>query len=384
MTPLDHLRLGPAFHRRLHADHEARRRHRPRVHGRGGRDRPRGEEGQGGRPRGRPVVHRLRPVLVLPAPAVLALRQHAPEARAAGADVRLSDGRNLRLHPRLRRLRGVARRVRPGAASPTTTASTPPRACPTTRCCSSPTPPRPATWAPTSATSSPATRSPSGAAAASGSMAQRSAYLLGAERVIAIDRLPERLRLAREKCGSETINYMEVDSVVETLKEMTGGRGPDACIDAVGMEAHGTGIQHAYDSVKQALHLQTDRGTALREAIMAVPQGRDPLDPRRLHADGQVPHRRDHQQGSHRPHGPAARAEVHAAPAGARGEGGARPVVPRRPTGSRSRTGRGATRCSSTRRTAASGRSSRRDGRVSQPSVAAWPEADFKHRRGRP
>ena len=108
-----------------------------------------------------------------------------------------------------------------------------------------------------------------------GLMAQQSAYLLGAERVIAIDRFPERLRLAREKCGSETINYMEVDSVVETLKEMTGGRGPDACIDAVGMEAHGTGIQHAYDSVKQALHLQTDRGTALREAIMAVPQGRD-------------------------------------------------------------------------------------------------------------
>jgi threonine dehydrogenase-like Zn-dependent dehydrogenase len=106
-----------------------------------------------------------------------------------------------------------------------------------------------------------------------GLMAQRSAYLLGAERVIAIDRLPERLRLAREKCGSETINYMEVDSVVETLKEMTGGRGPDACIDAVGMEAHGTGIQHAYDSVKQALHLQTDRGTALREAIMAVRKG---------------------------------------------------------------------------------------------------------------
>ena len=74
-----------------------------------------------------------------------------------------------------------------------------------------------------------------------GLMAQQSAYLLGAERVIAIDRFPERLRMAREKCGSETINYMEVDSVVETLKEMTGGRGPDACIDAVGMEAHGTG-----------------------------------------------------------------------------------------------------------------------------------------------
>ena len=166
---VDDLRLGPALHRRLPADDEARRHHRPRVHGRGGRDRPRGEEGQEGRPRGRPLVHRLRPVLVLPEPALLALRQHAPEARAAGADVRLPDGRHLRLHPRLRRLRRVARRVRPRARSPTTTASTPPRACPTSRCSSSPTPPPPATWAPTSATSSPATRSPSGAAAASGS-----------------------------------------------------------------------------------------------------------------------------------------------------------------------------------------------------------------------
>jgi threonine dehydrogenase-like Zn-dependent dehydrogenase len=94
-------------------------------------------------------------------------------------------------------------------------------------------------------------------------MAQQSAYLLGAERVIAIDRFPERLRLAREKAGSETINYTEVDSVVETLKEMTGGRGPDACIEAVGMEAHGTGLDYAYDRLKQVLRLQSDRGQAL-------------------------------------------------------------------------------------------------------------------------
>jgi len=61
--------------------------------------------------------------------------------------------------------------------------------------------------------------------------------------------------------------------VLDVLKEMTGGRGPDACIDAVGMEAHGTGPQHAYDRVKQALHLETDRGQALREAIMACRKG---------------------------------------------------------------------------------------------------------------
>jgi threonine dehydrogenase-like Zn-dependent dehydrogenase len=106
-----------------------------------------------------------------------------------------------------------------------------------------------------------------------GLMAQQSAYLLGAERVIAIDRLPERLQLAKEKAGAETIDYTAVESVVETLKEMTGGRGPDACIDAVGMEAHGTGIDYAYDRAKQALRLHTDRGQALRQAILACRKG---------------------------------------------------------------------------------------------------------------
>lgn len=106
-----------------------------------------------------------------------------------------------------------------------------------------------------------------------GLMAIQSAFLLGAGRVIAIDRFPERLRLAKEKMGAETINYMEVDSVLDMLKEMTGGRGPDACIDAVGMEAHGPGIEYAYDRVKQALRLETDRGEALRQAIMACRKG---------------------------------------------------------------------------------------------------------------
>jgi len=106
-----------------------------------------------------------------------------------------------------------------------------------------------------------------------GLMAQRSALLQGAGRVIAIDRLPERLALAREKIGAETIDYSASDSVLEELREMTGGRGPDACIEAVGMEAHGTGPQYAYDRVKQALHLHTDRGSALREAAIAVRKG---------------------------------------------------------------------------------------------------------------
>ncbi len=106
-----------------------------------------------------------------------------------------------------------------------------------------------------------------------GLMAQRSAMLMGAGRVIAIDRLPERLALARDKVGAETIDYTDSDSTLEQLREMTGGRGPDACIEAVGMEAHGTGPQYAYDRVKQALHLQTDRGSALREAIVACRKG---------------------------------------------------------------------------------------------------------------
>jgi threonine dehydrogenase-like Zn-dependent dehydrogenase len=105
-----------------------------------------------------------------------------------------------------------------------------------------------------------------------GLMAMQSAYLLGAERVIAIDRLPERLQMARDHAGAETLDYTR-DNVLEALKEMTGGRGPDSCIDAVGMEAHGTGVGYAYDRVKQTLRMQTDRGTTLREAILACRKG---------------------------------------------------------------------------------------------------------------
>ena len=105
-----------------------------------------------------------------------------------------------------------------------------------------------------------------------GLFAIKSAFLLGAERVIAIDRFPERLRMAREKAGAQTINYEEAD-VLETLKEITGGRGPDACIDAVGMEAHAAGVVYAYDRAKQAVMLETDRPIALREAILACRNG---------------------------------------------------------------------------------------------------------------
>lgn len=104
-----------------------------------------------------------------------------------------------------------------------------------------------------------------------GQFAVKSAFLLGAERVIAIDRFDYRLRMA-ERSGAETLNYEEV-SVMEALEEMTGGRGPDACIDAVGMEAHGHPAVYAYDRAKQAVRAQTDRPTALREAILACKNG---------------------------------------------------------------------------------------------------------------
>jgi threonine dehydrogenase-like Zn-dependent dehydrogenase len=104
-----------------------------------------------------------------------------------------------------------------------------------------------------------------------GLFAVKSALMLGAERVIAIDRFNERLRKAQE-CGAETINYSEAD-VFEVLKEWTGGRGPDSCIDAVGMESHGVGAAHIYDRAKQVLMLESDRPEPLRQAIQACRKG---------------------------------------------------------------------------------------------------------------
>ncbi len=105
-----------------------------------------------------------------------------------------------------------------------------------------------------------------------GLFAIKSAYLLGAEKVIAIDRFPERLQMAETYCGAETINYEELD-VLDELRSRTGGRGPDSCIDAVGMEAHGTGVQVAYDKAKTMLMMETDRPIALRQAMLACRKG---------------------------------------------------------------------------------------------------------------
>jgi threonine dehydrogenase-like Zn-dependent dehydrogenase len=105
-----------------------------------------------------------------------------------------------------------------------------------------------------------------------GQLTVRSAFLLGAERVIALDDVPERLAMARDRGMAETLNSSDSD-VLDQLKEKTGGRGPDHCIDAVGMEAHGVSLDAIYDRAKQALMLETDRPHALRMAIMACRKG---------------------------------------------------------------------------------------------------------------
>ncbi len=105
-----------------------------------------------------------------------------------------------------------------------------------------------------------------------GLFAITSAYLLGADRVIAIDRFPDRLRLAETHCKAETINY-EQFNVMDELALRTGGRGPDSVIDAVGLEAHGTSVDAVYDRVKHSVGMATDRPHVLRQAIQACRKG---------------------------------------------------------------------------------------------------------------
>jgi threonine dehydrogenase-like Zn-dependent dehydrogenase len=105
-----------------------------------------------------------------------------------------------------------------------------------------------------------------------GQMAMVSARMLGAARVIGIDREPERLRMAAGKAKADTLNYEHAD-VFDALMDMTGGQGPDACIDAVGLEAHGVHIDGWYDKVKTATMMATDRLSALRQAIHTCRKG---------------------------------------------------------------------------------------------------------------
>jgi threonine dehydrogenase-like Zn-dependent dehydrogenase len=104
-----------------------------------------------------------------------------------------------------------------------------------------------------------------------GQFAIRSAFLLGADRVLAIDSVPERLAMAGD-AGAIELDERHGD-LMRRIDDLTGGRGPDACIDAVGLEAHGKGVANVYDRVKQALKLEIDRSFALRSAIYAVRKG---------------------------------------------------------------------------------------------------------------
>ncbi|BDI29113.1 glutathione-dependent formaldehyde dehydrogenase [Capsulimonas corticalis] len=103
-------------------------------------------------------------------------------------------------------------------------------------------------------------------------LAIKCAFLQGAGRVIALDHIPERLELARQS-GAEVIDYTKVDNVTATLKEMTGGRGPDGCMDSVGLEAHGTSVDAVMDKTKQVMRLASDRIHVLREMVMACRKG---------------------------------------------------------------------------------------------------------------
>ncbi|MHC5730505.1 MAG: zinc-binding dehydrogenase, partial [Nostoc sp.] len=105
-----------------------------------------------------------------------------------------------------------------------------------------------------------------------GQFAIRSAFMLGAGRVIAIDRVPERLKMAQAG-GAETIDYTTVDSINEALAEVTDGRGPDSCLDAVGMEAHAPGAEGFIDRAKQFVKLESDRPAVLRDVILSVRNG---------------------------------------------------------------------------------------------------------------
>ena len=162
----------------------------------------------------------------------------------------------------------------------------------------------------------------------------KSAWMLKAGRVIAIDRVAERLKMAREQGKAETINFAEV-SVYDKLQEMTKGRGPDRCIDAVGCEAHAAGsIDAVVDKVKTAVMLGTDRAHAPARGDHVLPQGRHGIGPWRLHRlPGQGADRRVHEQGTDDEDRTDAHAALPEASAGEDRGGRDRPLIRHHPQG---------------------------------------------------
>ena len=146
-----------------------------------------------------------------------------------------------------------------------------------------------------------------------GQMAARAAMLLGAEQVIVIDRLPERLAHGRDRTSAPRPSTTPAPTSVAELRERTGGRGPDVCIEAVGMEAHSSGPQYLYDKVKQQLRLQTDRPDRAPGGDLRLPQGRQSVFAlgRVRRAGRQVPARGADEQGPDPARRPAARAPLH-------------------------------------------------------------------------
>jgi NADPH:quinone reductase-like Zn-dependent oxidoreductase len=183
-----------------------------------------------------------------------------------------------------------------------------------------------------------------------GLFAVQSAFLMGAERVIAIDHFPHRLELAK-RFGAETINFEETETY-EALMLMTGGIGPDAVIDAVGLEAHGFFVDNVIDQIKKSTFLGTDRTHSIRQAIHRLPQGRARLDAGRLwRVRRQVPARRLHGEGADAQDRPDACPALHARAAQCDHGGQDRYDLPDQPHAAARAGARRATRCSTTTRT---------------------------------
>ena len=280
---LRHLRLGPAPLPQLHPGDAARRHHGPRDDGRGGRGRLGGSTAASRRATASSFPSRSSAASATSASAATTRCARPPTARSTWPTRSSAMPRRAcsatRTSPAAIR---AARRNTCACRSPTPRTSRCPTASPTRSCSSSATSSRPAGRRRCSATSSPTDTVAVWGCGPVGQMAIRSAILLGAKQVVAIDRLPERLEMA-EAGGAITINFDE-ESVVERLNELTGGKGPEKCIDAIGMEAHVTPFQP--DTVLRPCQADADAGErpparAARDDL-CLPAGGRHLDPGRL------------------------------------------------------------------------------------------------------
>ncbi len=265
--PHHDLRFRSALPRRVSAGDAGGRRDRPRVHGRDRRHRPGGDHRAGRRPGGRAVVHRMREVPVLRRRPARGVRHHQPERRDAATGAGLSHRRNLRLHPPVRRVPGShAEYIRVPFGD--VNCFQIPEVSATNRPCSCRTRYRRVTWAPTSATSPRATPWRSGArrrrSHGRGECEDHGRRQGDRDRPFPRPPRPRREEGGRRNRGLHRGRQRLRDAPRKHRRTRTG-----RCIDAVGMEGHGTGVMQAYDKVKQALRMESDRATSLREAILS-------------------------------------------------------------------------------------------------------------------